>query len=239
MTTPPKPASNQGTVRPVSAILDSSDCRYSGPWTYLPQYPTNYFLREQRPFMNTCSSTPRRLAGYLMSMAFCGLSPIAMAETVYKWADERGIVHYSNHRFPGKTVEQIEILPGPCQEDVEKAKQLAERDKREAGSLQIAREHPTRASPGSALGPLPPNAISEFVRTLVDRSINMVTYQASSKSNFFQRNTTGAAFISSIPLRMRALSSGMEVTRIWRRKVRAIFEKAHSIRLSQEPCLGV
>lgn len=74
---------------------------------------------------------------------------------------------------------------------------------------------------------------------LVDRSINMITYHMISRSNFFQRNTTGAAFISSMPLRMRALSSWMEATRRWRRKVRAIFEKAHSIRLSQEPCLGV
>ncbi len=31
---------------------------------------------------------------------------------------------------------------------------------------------------------------------LVGRSIGMVTYHASSKSNFFQRNTTGAVFIS-------------------------------------------
>ena len=74
---------------------------------------------------------------------------------------------------------------------------------------------------------------------LVDRSINIVTNHTASRSNFFQRNTTGAAFISSTPFRMRALSSAIEATRIWRRKVRAIFEKAHSIRLSQEPCLGV
>ncbi len=77
------------------------------------------------------------------------------------------------------------------------------------------------------------------VEARVDHSIDMVTCHASSKSNFFRRNTTGAVFISSMPLRMRALSSGTEATRIWRRKVRAIFEKAHSIRLSQEPCLGV
>lgn len=116
--------------------------------------------------MNNCSSTLRRLAGTLFSVAFYGLSSVTMAETVYKWADERGIVHYSNHLVPGKTVEQIEILPGPCQEDVQSAKQRAERDKREAARLQIAREHPPRASPGSALGPLPPNSTSEFVRTL-------------------------------------------------------------------------
>ncbi|MGB4228659.1 MAG: hypothetical protein WBJ68_18855, partial [Candidatus Dechloromonas phosphoritropha] len=42
---------------------------------------------------------------------------------------------------------------------------------------------------------------------LVERSSNMITYHVSSRSNFFQRNTTGVAFISSIPFRMRALSS--------------------------------
>lgn len=75
--------------------------------------------------------------------------------------------------------------------------------------------------------------------SLVVRPINTITFHAASKSNFFQRNTTGAAFISSMPFKMRALSSQIEATRIWRKKVRAIFEKAHSIRLSQEPCLGV
>ena len=83
------------------------------------------------------------------------------------------------------------------------------------------------------------NQDTETFNALVDRSVNMLTNHASSRSNFFQRKTTGAAFISSMPFKMRALSSGIEATRIWRRKVRAIFEKAHSIRLSQEPCLGV
>ena len=42
-----------------------------------------------------------------------------------------------------------------------------------------------------------------------------------------------------IPLSIRSFSSSLEVTRIWRKNVRAIFEKAHSTKLSQEPCLGV
>ena len=79
----------------------------------------------------------------------------------------------------------------------------------------------------------------QVAKSLAYRSINIITYYATSRSNFFQRKTTGVAFISSIPFRMRALSSWIEATRIWRRKVWAIFEKAHSIKLSQEPCLGV
>ena len=76
-------------------------------------------------------------------------------------------------------------------------------------------------------------------RSLVFRSININTYYAIPMSNLFHRNTTGSWFISSIPLRMRALSSSSDATRIWRRNVRAIFENAHSMRFSQEPCLGV
>lgn len=74
---------------------------------------------------------------------------------------------------------------------------------------------------------------------LVVSSNKRYTHHARSRSNLFQRRTTGAALISSMPLRMRALSSSLEVTRMWRRKLRAIFENTHSIKLSQEPCLGV
>lgn len=74
---------------------------------------------------------------------------------------------------------------------------------------------------------------------LVVRSNNTFTYQAISRSNFFHRKTTGCSFISLTPFRIRALSSSRELTRICRRKLRAILEKAHSIRFSQEPCFGV
>ena len=77
-----------------------------------------------------------------------------------------------------------------------------------------------------------------FVK-LVLRSIKTHTYQVTPRSNLFQRNTTGAALISAMPLRMRSFRSSFELTRMCLRKVRAIFEKAHSIKLSQEPCLGV
>jgi hypothetical protein len=38
---------------------------------------------------------------------------------------------------------------------------------------------------------------------------------------------------------MRCLSSYFEATRMWRRTERANLEKKPSIKLSQEPCLGV
>ena len=75
--------------------------------------------------------------------------------------------------------------------------------------------------------------------TLVVRSIKTNTYQVTPRSNLFQRNTTGDALISAMPLRMRCFRSSFDVTRMCRRNVRAILEKAHSIKLSQEPCLGV
>jgi len=82
-------------------------------------------------------------------------------------------------------------------------------------------------------------ALTTSVVALVVRSINTNTYQATPRSNLFQRKTTGEALNSAMPFRMRCLSSSIDLTRMWRRKVRAILEKAHSIRLSQEPCLGV
>jgi hypothetical protein len=107
----------------------------------------------------------RNLAAFLLSSALCALHSAAIAGTVYKWVDERGIAHYSNQPVPGKAVQAIEVQAGPCPEDVERARQAAERDKHEAERMQIAREHPPRPS-AAELGPLPPNATSEYLRTL-------------------------------------------------------------------------
>ena len=84
-----------------------------------------------------------------------------------------------------------------------------------------------------------PDRVLAHLRLLVVRSIKTNTYQVTPRSNLFQRNTTGAALISAMPFRIRCFRSSFEVTRMCRRKVRAIFEKAHSIKLSHEPCLGV
>ena len=50
---------------------------------------------------------------------------------------------------------------------------------------------------------------------------------------------TGWRLTSSMPAMMRCLSSCFDVTRIWRRTEWANLETKPSIRLSQEPCLGV
>ena len=50
---------------------------------------------------------------------------------------------------------------------------------------------------------------------------------------------TGWRLTSLIPAIMRSLSSCFDVTRMWRRTERANLEKKPSMRLSQEPCLGV
>ena len=81
--------------------------------------------------------------------------------------------------------------------------------------------------------------MSGWTRALVVRSIKHDTYQATPRSNLFHRNTTGAALISAMPGRTRCFKASFEGTRMCRRKVRTIFEKAHSIRLSHEPCFGV
>src|ERR1035437_10175102 len=74
---------------------------------------------------------------------------------------------------------------------------------------------------------------------LVHRFIKTRTHQITSRSNFFQRCTTGAALISAIPNWILSLNSTLDLTRICRRKVCAILPKSVSTKLSQEPCLGV
>ena len=74
---------------------------------------------------------------------------------------------------------------------------------------------------------------------LVHRFIKTRTHQTTSRSNFFQRCTIGAALISAIPNRIRSLSSTLDLTRMCLRKVCAILPKSVSTRLSHEPCLGV
>ena len=54
-----------------------------------------------------------------------------------------------------------------------------------------------------------------------------------------KRCTTGAWLISVMPRRMRSFISCQLATRIPRRKVRAIFPKSVSTKLSPEPCWGV
>ena len=74
---------------------------------------------------------------------------------------------------------------------------------------------------------------------LVHRFIKLCTHQTTSRSNCFQRWTTGAALISAIPNRILSLSSTLDLTRMCLRKVCAILPKSVSTKLSQEPCLGV
>ena len=74
---------------------------------------------------------------------------------------------------------------------------------------------------------------------LVYRFIKTFTHYIANRSNFFQRCTTGAALISAMPSRILSLSSALDLTRICRKKVWAIFPKSVSTKFSQEPCLGV
>ena len=74
---------------------------------------------------------------------------------------------------------------------------------------------------------------------LVVQFIKIFTNQAMLRSKFFHRYTTGDALISAIPFKIHSLSSSLLDTRICRKKVRAIFENAVSIKFNHEPCLGV
>lgn len=116
--------------------------------------------------MKAYSSHRGWLVGSLLAVALYAFPFIALAEKIYRWTDERGVIHYSDQRMGAKNVQEIETSIQPCSEDVRDAKARAERAKQEAEHLQIAREHPPRSSPGDALGPLPPNVSSDYLRTL-------------------------------------------------------------------------
>ena len=79
----------------------------------------------------------------------------------------------------------------------------------------------------------------EALRYLGQRFHDFESYQAASASLYDQVWMTGWRLTSSIPAKMRSLSSCFEVTRMWRRTERANLEKKPSMRLSHEPCLGV
>lgn len=116
--------------------------------------------------MNACSLPDVWLVRSVLAVALSAIPLVVSAEKVYRWTDDRGVIHYSDQRISAKNVQEIEIPPQPCAEDVRDAKAQAERVKKEAERLQITREHPPRPSPGDALGPLPSNASSDYLRTL-------------------------------------------------------------------------
>src|ERR1700723_3353823 len=82
-------------------------------------------------------------------------------------------------------------------------------------------------------------SLAHQAASLVQRFIKIFTYQGVEMSSFFQRCTTGAALIPAMPSTVLCLSSAFDLTRIWRRKVCAIFPKRVSTKLSHDPCLGV
>src|ERR1700691_1287805 len=63
---------------------------------------------------------------------------------------------------------------------------------------------------------------------LAQRFFKTFTHYTLRRSNFFQCCTTGAALISAIPRRIRSFSSALDLTRICRKKVWAIFPKSVS-----------
>ena len=142
------------------------------------------------------------------------------------------VVHYD--RPPGGFTGLVEAW-FQWQED------LPMNDTRKRASSTIAGNKPEAEMLKMAFGHLEPHEITRSMgyAYLVVRSIKTNTYQVTPRSNLFHRNTTGDAFISAMPLRMRSFRSSLDVTRMCRRNVRAILEKAHSIKLSHEPCLGV
>jgi len=87
--------------------------------------------------------------------------------SIYKWVDEQGKTVYSDKPPHGKTAQPVYIPPQPPKEELERAQQELERQReklradreQENSKLRSTSEHSTQ------LGPLPPNATSEYLAT--------------------------------------------------------------------------
>lgn len=94
----------------------------------------------------------------------------AQAQKVYKWEDEQGRVHYSDTAPEKAQRTEVPCPPPPTPQQVDEALQRAQRTKQAAEDAHAARAAATHAAstPATAasLGPLPDNAVSEYMRTL-------------------------------------------------------------------------
>ena len=85
-------------------------------------------------------------------MAIAGISLGA----IYKWVDEEGRVHYSDQPIDDYKTKEVDIEPGPTQEDVKEAQEIAKKwHSKMAPSLSLTK-----------LGPLPENQSSEYIETV-------------------------------------------------------------------------
>ncbi|MEF8754219.1 MAG: DUF4124 domain-containing protein [Accumulibacter sp.] len=113
---------------------------------------------------------PGRLArAWLSIIALSVLPPVlATAQTIYRWVDEHGRTHYSEHSPEQERAGVVDCPPPPSAQEVEEARKRSERSRSEAERLQRdrqSRDSRERPYQPKDLGPLPLNAASELMAT--------------------------------------------------------------------------
>lgn len=106
---------------------------------------------------------PKRLLVLLLLF----LAMATLGASIYKWVDEQGKTVYSDKPPHGKAAQPVNIAPQPPKEVLEQAQQELEKQRQrlradreqESSKLRGTSEHSTQ------LGPLPPNATSEYLAT--------------------------------------------------------------------------
>nr|WP_300336376.1 DUF4124 domain-containing protein [Accumulibacter sp.] len=110
-------------------------------------------------------STVRSCLGLALVLALLGS---VHAQSVYRWTDQQGRVHYSD--APSDTVNAtvIECPPPPTPQQLEDAQQRIRREQQALTEMQARRSAADRQEgviPPRALGPLPANETSGYMRT--------------------------------------------------------------------------
>lgn len=107
----------------------------------------------------------RRYFGLSLLLALFGS---VHAQNVYRWTDQQGQVHYAD--VPSDTVKATEMQcpPLPTPQQVEEAKKRIRREQQAVAEMQARRSDADRTEsviPPNALGPLPANETSQYMRT--------------------------------------------------------------------------
>jgi hypothetical protein len=83
----------------------------------------------------------------------------------YKWVDKDGRVHYSDQPPDDYKTNEVDIEPGPSQEDVEEAQEIVEKWHQWHRNQKRYKQSIAPSLTLTELGPLPKNESSEYVET--------------------------------------------------------------------------
>ena len=105
----------------------------------------------------------------LLAVTILLFASSAAAQTVYRWVDQQGRVHFSDVPTEDAKASEVPCAPTPTSRQVDEARQQAERQRQALGAAAAARaqrEAAPRHGQAVAREPMPENATSEYMRTL-------------------------------------------------------------------------